>query len=241
MQEKLSRARYVRGLFDRLAFRYDLANWVITLGRIRGWRERLVREMDFRDAPRVLDLAAGTGDLTLTIARRAPRTRIIGVDLARGMLQRGQKKIKQAGLDGRISLIVADVTALPFKDDAFDAITNAFMLRHMVSLPAAFSEFKRVLRPGGILGSLELTHPTLPVFRQLFDLLFRYLIPPVGGLISGDLEAFRYLPRSLASFPGHQELLRILKDAGYEETRCRRMGMGMVAAHLGRKPKGQTG
>ncbi len=236
MEEKLGRARYVRRLFDSIAFRYDLANFVITAGRIGAWRRRLLREADLQNAGLVLDLATGTGDLALAIARRSPRARIVGVDLSPEMLRRAREKIKRAGLADQASLIIADVTALPFRDGVADGAVNAFLLRHIVSLPAAFTEFRRVLRPAAKLGCLELTQPTLPVFREAYRFLFRYVTPLLGGLVSGDYEAFRYLPRSLDPYPGAPELSLMLQNAGYEDVRCRLLAGGIVAVHVGEKP-----
>jgi len=235
VEAKRGRARYVRGLFDSIAFRYDLANAVITLGRIKTWRRRLVSEIDLRDSPLVLDLATGTGDLALAIARKSPRARIVGVDLSLEMMRRGREKVRRAGLDGRVSFVVADVTALPFRDGVADCVVDAFLLRHVPSLPDAFVEFKRVLRSGGEVASLELTQPTNPVFRPVFGFLFRNLIPLLGGLVSGNYEAFRYLPQSLRPYPGHEELLAIMRGAGYKNVRCRLMWGGAVAVHAGTK------
>jgi len=236
VDEKRSRARYVRGLFDGIASRYDLANAVITFGRIKKWRERLAREIDPRGRRLVLDLATGTGELALTVARRAPEARIVGVDLSMEMVRYGREKVKRAGLDGRISFVMADVTSLPFKDGVADCVVNAFLLRHVPSVAGALVEFKRVLRPGGQVASLELTQPTTPVFRRVFGFLFRHVTPVLGGLVSGDFEAFRYLPRSLAPFPGHEELSGMMGSAGYQDVRCRLMWLGTVAVHAGAKP-----
>ena len=236
MDEKRSRARYVRGLFDNIASRYDLANSVITFGRIGKWRQRLVGEIGLRGSRLILDLATGTGDLALAVARHAPEAQIVGIDLSLEMVRYGREKVRRAGLDGRISFLIADVTALPFKDGVADTVVNAFLLRHLPSLPDAFLEFKRVLRPGGQIASLELTQPTTPVFRQVFGFLFRHVTPVLGGLVSGDYEAFRYLPRSLAPYPGHEDLSGIMRGAGYEDVRCGLMWGGAVAVHAGTKP-----
>jgi demethylmenaquinone methyltransferase / 2-methoxy-6-polyprenyl-1,4-benzoquinol methylase len=236
VEEKRDRARYVRGLFDSIASRYDLANAVITLGRIKKWRQRLVGEINLPDAPLVVDLATGTGDLALAVARRSPRARIVGVDLSVEMMRYGREKVRRAGLDNRISFVLADVTMLPFRDGVADCVVDAFLLRHVPSLSDAFVEFGRVLRPGGQVASLELTQPTNPVFRPVFGFLFRNLIHLLGGLVSGDYQAFRYLPRSLRPYPGHVELSAIMRGAGYESVRCRLMWGGAVAVHAGRKP-----
>jgi demethylmenaquinone methyltransferase/2-methoxy-6-polyprenyl-1,4-benzoquinol methylase len=237
VEEKRGRARYVRGLFDNIASRYDLANAVITFGRIKKWRQRLVDEIDLRGSPLVLDLATGTGDLALAIARRSPMARIVGVDLSLEMVRRGREKARRAGVGGRISFVLADVTALPFRDGVADCAVDAFLLRHVPSLPDAFLEFGRVLRSGGEVASLELTQPTNPVFRPIFRFLFGNVIPLLGGLVSGDYQAFRYLPRSLQPYPGHEELSKIMREAGYEDVRCRLTFGGAVALHAGRKAR----
>lgn len=228
--------RYVRGLFDNIAPRYDLANAVITLGRIKGWRQRLVDEIDLRGSPLVLDLATGTGDLALMVARRSAAARVVGVDLSLEMVRLAREKARRAGLDRRTSFLLADVTALPFRDGVAGCAVDAFLLRHVPSLPDAFAEFGRVLRPGGEVASLELTQPTNPLFRPVFGFLFRNLIPLLGGLVSGDYQAFRYLPRSLQPYPGHEEISAIMRGAGYDDVRCRLMWGGAVAVHAGRKP-----
>ena len=236
MDEKRSRARYVRRLFDRIASRYDLANTVITFGRIGKWRQRLVQEIDFGGPGLVLDLATGTGDLAIAVARREPKARVVGIDLSLEMVRLAREKAKRAGLEGRVSFLIADVTALPFKDGIADDIIDAFLLRHVPSLPEAFLEFGRVLRDNGEIASLELTQPTTPVYRQVFGCLFRYITPVMGGLVSGDFAAFRYLPRSLAPYPGHKELSSVMRGAGFDKVRCILMWGGAVAVHAGLKP-----
>ncbi len=236
MEEKRGRARYVRGLFDKIASRYDLANTVITVGQIGKWRRRLVDEVDLASGPLVFDLATGTADVALEIARRSPGARIIGVDLSLEMVRRGREKVARAGLGDRISFLLADATALPFRDATASCIIDAFLLRHIPSLPDAFVEFGRVLRSGGQVASLELTQPTLPVYRQVFGFLFRYFIPQLGGLVSGDFEAFRYLPRSWKGYPGHTELAAVMREAGFQDVRWRLMWLGAVAVHGGSKP-----
>ncbi len=236
MEDKRGRARYVRGLFDNIASRYDLANAVITFGQIRRWRKRLVDEVDLSGSPLVIDLATGTADLAIAIARRYPGVRIVGVDLSSEMVRHGREKVRRAGMSDRVSFVLADAMALPFRDAVADCAIDAFLLRHIPSLPDAFVEFGRVLRLGGKVASLELTQPTLPVYRQVFGFLFRTVIPVLGGLVSGDYEAFRYLPRSLRPYPGHEELARIMRKAGYDGVRWRLMWLGAVAVHAGSKP-----
>jgi demethylmenaquinone methyltransferase/2-methoxy-6-polyprenyl-1,4-benzoquinol methylase len=239
VEYKPGRPSSVRALFDDIAGRYDLANTVITLGQIGKWRRRLVDGLDLRDAKLVLDLASGTGDLALLLAKKAPDARIVGVDLSAEMLRRAREKAKRAGVGDRFSPLLADVNALPFKEGSVDCVTNAFLLRHLASLPAAFREFKRVLRPGKPLAALELTQPTTPILRHVFTLLFHHVIPLLGAVITGNLRAFRYLLSSWKPFPGYRELLKTLEDVGFVESRYELMWMSGVAAHYGVKPESE--
>jgi demethylmenaquinone methyltransferase/2-methoxy-6-polyprenyl-1,4-benzoquinol methylase len=242
VNEAFGRARFVRALFDSIAIRYDLITQIISLWQIQGWRDRLVRELRLGDVQRVLDLGTGTGDLALAIGRRAPSgTPILGVDLSPEMLQQARAKARRRGLDGRVSFVIADATALPLKDNTFDCLVNAFFLRHLPDLPAAFTESLRVLRLGGRIISLELTQPTLPVFRSLYLFFLRRLLPLVGGWLSGNPQAYQYLPDSLDSFPGAPELGQLLRQVGYEPVDWRLMGLSMVALHTSVKPAGSKG
>jgi len=234
LREPLGKARFVRALFDSIAFRYDFVNQVITLGQIGRWRTQLAREVG-RHKPRlVLDLGTGTGDLALAIARRTGReSRVLGFDLSPEMLRRAQAKVRRQGLQGRISFVLADATALPLRDGVADCLVNAFFLRHLSDLPATFAELRRVLRVGGRVSFLELTQPTPTVLRPLFRLWFNRLVPLVGGRMSGNRQAYDYLPDSLRTFPNAVELAGLLREAGFESVECRLLGMGTVALHSG--------
>jgi len=236
LSEPLGKARFVRALFDSIAFRYDLVNQVITLGQIGRWRERVAREAG-RHKPRLaLDLGTGTGDLALAIARRTGReSHIVGFDLSPEMLRLAQAKVRRRGLQGRISFVLADATALPLRDGAVDCLVNAFFLRHLSSLPPSFVELRRVLRAGGRISFLELTQPTPTFLRPLFRLWFNRVVPLVGGWMSGTRQAYEYLPQSLGPFPNAVELAGLLREAGFESVKCRLLGMGTVALHSGVK------
>jgi demethylmenaquinone methyltransferase/2-methoxy-6-polyprenyl-1,4-benzoquinol methylase len=242
VDEAFGRARFVRALFDSIAVRYDLTNRIISLGQIQGWRDRVAREARQHDPRLILDVGTGTADLALAVARRAPsETRILGVDLSPEMLRRARTKARRRGLDGHVSFVLADATALPLKDNTVDCLVNAFFLRHLPDLPAAFTESRRVLRLGGRIISLELTQPTLPIFRRLFHFFFRRLVPILGGWLSGNRQAYQYLPDSLESFPGASELGQLLRQADYESVQWRLLWLGTVAIHAGVKTTGLKG
>ena len=239
----------MRALFDSIAVRYDLVNQVITLGQIGRWRERVAREAG-RHKPRlVLDLGTGTGDLALAIARRTGQeSPLLGFDLSPEMMRLAQAKVRRRGLQGRISFVLADATALPLRDGAADCLVNAFFLRHLTRLPASFVELRRVLRVGGRIAFLELTRPTRSPFRPLFRLWFNRVVPLVGGWMSGNRQAYEYLPQSLGPFPNAVELAGLLREAGFESVECQLLGMGTVALHSGvkragaeRRPRAQQG
>jgi demethylmenaquinone methyltransferase / 2-methoxy-6-polyprenyl-1,4-benzoquinol methylase len=232
--EPLGKTRFVRALFDSIAFRYDLVNRVITLGQIGRWRERVAREVGRHEPRLALDVGTGTGDLALALARRTGRgSHVLGFDLSPEMLRQAQAKAKRQGLQGRISFVLADATALPLRDGVADCLVNAFFLRHLSSLPASFVELRRVLRAGGRVGFLELTQPARSPLRPLFRLWFNRVVPLVGGWMSGNRQAYDYLPDSLRPFPNAIELAGLLREAGFESVEWRLLGMGTVALHSG--------
>jgi len=226
----------VRALFDSIAVRYDLINRIISLGQMGGWRRRVAREAAHHEPRLVLDLGTGTGDLALAIARRTGQeSHVLGFDLSPEMLRLAQAKVRRRGLRGRISFVLADATALPLRDGAADCLVNAFFLRHLSSLPTSFVELHRVLRAGGRATLLELTQPARSPFRPLFRLWFNRVVPLVGGWLSGNRQAYEYLPQSLEPFPSAAELAGLLREAGFESVDWRLMGLGTVALHSGVK------
>jgi demethylmenaquinone methyltransferase/2-methoxy-6-polyprenyl-1,4-benzoquinol methylase len=230
-----ARVPFVRSLFDSIATRYDLVNQIITLGQIGRWRRRTVREVR-RTGPRVVvDLGTGTGELALALLKegRGPM-HVMGVDVSPRMLRLGRQKVERRNLEREVSFILADANALPFKDGAVDCLTNAFFLRHLPDLPAAFAEFHRVLGSGGRIISLELSQEPAPVFRGLFRLWFRRLVPLIGGWISGNRQAYEYLPRSLDAFPSSEGLLELMRGAGFQ-AHYEEFALGMVATSRGSK------
>jgi demethylmenaquinone methyltransferase/2-methoxy-6-polyprenyl-1,4-benzoquinol methylase len=151
-----------------------------------------------------------------------------------------QAKVRCRGLQGRISFVLADATALPLRDGAADCLVNAFFLRHLSDLLAALAELRRVLRVGGRISFLELTQPTPSFLRPLCRLWLSRLVPLVGGWLSGNRQAYEYLPQSLGPFPNAVELAGLLREAGFESVECRLLGMGTVALHSGVRTAGPS-
>lgn len=229
----------VRTMFGRIVARYDLVNRLMTGGRDLAWR-RLVARTAVAGGRNglVLDVATGTGDLAIALADAGAR-RVVGVDFAAPMLRAAAAKpgIRPSAAAGeRVTLAVGDALRLPFPDGTFDACTVAFGLRNMADYESALREMTRVLRPGGRLVCLELTPYRVPVLRAVFGWYFARVVPLIGGLVSGDRAAYRYLPSSVAAFPPADALEGLMRRAGLVAVAHRRLGAGTVALHVGEKP-----
>ncbi len=226
-------------LFAVIARRYDLMNHLMSAGLDILWRRQACALLDGGRAGPVLDLGTGTADLTLSLARRWPELRIVGLDPSPQMLVLGQQKLAGRGLEGRIQLLRGDALDLPLPDASCAAIVSAFVLRNLPDLPRAFREMCRVVAPGGLVLSLELCWPETPIFRALFGLYFRRLVPILGAAIAGSRRAYTYLPASVAAFPRPDALARIMKEAGLTPLTARRLFPGTAAIHIGLRPEGR--
>jgi len=214
----------ITAMFDEVAPWYDAMNARMSLGLHRIWRWRTGQALPA--GRRVLDLATGTADLAIALARRGQS--VVGIDLSAGMLARGQDKVRQAGLDGSVTLLQGDVLALPFLDGSFDAAGNAFLLRNLPDLRPALAEMARVVRPGGQLVCLEIAYPAFPPWRALFRLYFDRFVPLLGCWLTRVAPAYRYLPESLARFPPPAEVVAALEATGWTPGRPRRLFPGAV-------------
>jgi demethylmenaquinone methyltransferase/2-methoxy-6-polyprenyl-1,4-benzoquinol methylase len=200
-------------MFDRIAARYDTMNRVLSFGLDRGWRRRTVRALQLGDAPRVLDLATGTGDLAVDIARIHPDATVIGLDPSREMLAIAQRKLAGRGLAGRVTLVRGDAQHLPYRDHDMDAATIAFGIRNVPDRLAALREMARVVRPGGRVAILELGEPRRGLMARAARFHTRHVVPRLGALLSGARE-YRYLQRSIAAFPPSAEFASLMDRAG---------------------------
>jgi demethylmenaquinone methyltransferase / 2-methoxy-6-polyprenyl-1,4-benzoquinol methylase len=216
-------------MFDRVAPRYDLANTVLSFGRDRRWRERAARATELAAGEVAVDVACGTGALTVELARLEPRASVLGMDFSWEMVRR-------AG-DGRVlGLVVADAMRLPLRDASVDVVTIAFGLRNLPEPGQGLLELRRVLRPGGRLVVCEFSRPVVPVLRQVYDRYLRRLLPLAARRVSSDPEAYLYLARSISAWPDRPELARWLQDAGFERVRWQDLSGGIVALHRGTVP-----
>ncbi len=233
-----ARADYVRGMFDRIAGRYDLMNRLITGGQDRKWRRFAVQVADLPARGRLLDIATGTGDIAREALQQQPGARVHGADFALEMMRVG--KNRRGG--NRIDWAGADALCLPYVDASFDAVVSAYLLRNVVDIPQALAEQWRVLRPGGRIVILDTSPAPDSLLKPLINLHLKVGIPLLGRLVAGKAaaDAYRYLPESTALFKTPQELAHLVEAAGFCDVRYRVFMLGTMAVHWGRKSKRAT-
>ena len=217
-------------MFSRLVPQYDRMNRLMTAGRDGRWRTLAVQASRPQDGV-VLDLGAGTGDLSAEF-RRHGAAHVIGLDVSAAMLTRAEEKFGREGIDW----LQGDALHLPVADDAFDVVASAFVMRNLPDLAGSFEEMARVLKPGGRLVGLDITHPPDSAWGSVLRLGFEQGVTRVAGLLSGDRSAYRYLPNSLTGYPTADELSAMLEAVGLVDVSYRRLSMGAVALHVGTKP-----
>jgi demethylmenaquinone methyltransferase/2-methoxy-6-polyprenyl-1,4-benzoquinol methylase len=229
-------AAWVRGMFARVARRYDLANHLLSFNIDRLWRARTVRRVRpilERPGARVLDICCGTGDLTLALARECG-TSVLGSDFCHPMLVAARDKVERRR--ARADLFEADALRLPLRDASLDLVTVAFGFRNLANYRAGLAEMRRVLGPGGMAAILEFSEPPNAVFAALYHFYSRRILPLIGGVLSGSRDAYTYLPESVRKFPPAEELAEEMRRAGFAEVRYERFTGGIVALHLGVTP-----
>ncbi len=228
MSEQSVEPRFGSGaMFDRIAHRYDLLNRVISLGVDQRWRKRTVASLQLTAGHRVLDLATGTGDLAMMIARLHPEVTVVGSDPSEGMLSVGRDKVRAASMGSRVVLEAGDAQALPYPDQSFDAVTMAFGIRNVPDRPKALREIARVVKPGGRIAILELSEPRGGLLAPFARFHVHTVVPTIGALLSGSKE-YRYLQESIAKFPAPDEFATILRDSGHEVLAVEPMTFGTV-------------
>ncbi|HEY2846896.1 MAG TPA: bifunctional demethylmenaquinone methyltransferase/2-methoxy-6-polyprenyl-1,4-benzoquinol methylase UbiE [Pyrinomonadaceae bacterium] len=229
--------RAVKEMFAGIAGRYDLLNHVLSLNIDRGWRRRVRRELAeilARPGSTVLDVACGTGDLSIELATGA-KARIVGTDFCRPMLAIADEKSKSRDKRSRTFYVESDAMSLSFANDTFDAVTIAFGLRNLPNYEDGLRELSRILKPNGKLVILECSHPRVPVFRELYDFYFNRVLPKIGGLVSGSSAAYTYLPNSVAKFPDQKTLATMMEAVGFSNIKFQSLTGGIAALHSGVK------
>lgn len=222
----------VREMFSRIAKRYDLLNHILSGNVDKRWRRIVaarVREKLSSSSSCILDVACGTGDLSLTLFENTG-ARVVGTDFCRPMLEIAASKTAK-----RIPLVEGDALQLPFREGSFDVVTIAFGLRNLASVEGGLAELRRVLKPSGWVAVLEFSRPTNAIMRPLFGLYFTKVLPLMGGLISGSHAAYSYLPASVQKFPDQNQLSLLMERSGFDQVSFENLTGGIAALHMGRK------
>jgi demethylmenaquinone methyltransferase/2-methoxy-6-polyprenyl-1,4-benzoquinol methylase len=228
------KASYVNTMFAGIAARYDLMNRVMSLGRDQAWRRRAIRLAAPPPSGRLLDVATGTGDLALLTREHDPSINIVGADFTIEMMQLGRlKENGRTGASPTIGWTAGDALHLPYPDETFDAVVSGFMMRNVTDIAAAFAEQRRVVRPAGRVVCLEMTHTTIPLWRTVYPWIFGRFMPLITGMLSGQPNAYRYLPASVSNFVNAKELKVIMESVGLRHVDYQTMMLGTVAIHVG--------
>lgn len=236
--KELEHARAVREMFSGIARRYDFLNHFLSVNTDKRWRRLVARKLQAelqRTDALVLDVACGTGDLSLELQRNA-KARVIGTDFCRPMLAVAAEK--NAKNNRSIPYIEGDGLSLPFEDKTFDAVTIAFGLRNFSNWQSGIVELRRILKTGGRLAILEFSSPVVPGFKQLFNFYFTTVLPRIGGAVSGSRGAYEYLPDSVSRFPDQKNLAKMMSENGFEKVEYQNLTGGIAALHIGTRKDG---
>jgi len=224
----------VRGVFDSVASRYDLMNDVMSLGLHRLWKRFTLARTGLKPGQAALDVAAGSGDLSLGLARRVGAAgRVVVTDINARMLAGARDRLLNAGLVGNVAFVQADAEALPFRNRSFHCISIGFGLRNVTDKAAALRSMRRVLKPGGRLLVLEFSKPRLGALEPLYDLYSFQVLPRLGRLVADDAASYRYLAESIRRHPDQDSMLELMRAQGFERCECFNLSAGIVALHVG--------
>ena len=227
------KARRVRGVFDSVASKYDIMNDLMSGGLHRAWKAYTVMVANLKEGDQVLDIAGGTGDLSLAFAKKVGTTgRVVHTDINEAMLRVGRDRLNDKGI--LLPTVVCDAEKLPFPDQHFNLVSVAFGLRNMTHKDAALKEMCRVLKPGGKLLVLEFSKVAKPL-EKAYDWYSFNILPRIGSLVAGDADSYRYLAESIRMHPGQQELKALMQQAGFGHVDYHNMTAGVVALHVGIK------
>lgn len=231
-----NKRRHVRQLFATIADRYDFITVVLSYGQDRRWKKTLLREARVRSGERAVDLACGTGDIALGVAARGAS--VVGLDITHRMVEIGRAKATRAGADGLWPIptfVVGDMMTLPFPDASVDLVTTGYGLRNVPVLEHAIDEIARVLRPDGRLLSLDFNRPTSDAVRRIYLRYLSLVGAGLGRILHGDPDTYRYIPESIARYPGAEGVASILRSRGFADVRVRPLLGGLMTLHVAEK------
>jgi len=229
-ESDLSKKEQVEQMFDNISGKYDLLNRILSMGIDVRWRKKVVKSVKKANPKTVLDIATGTGDLAIQIAK-STQAQITGFDLSAGMLEVGRKKVTKEKLDDRIEMIQGDAENMPFENNSFDVITVAFGVRNFENLKKGLDEIYRVLKPGGKFIILEFSQPESFPMKQLYAFYSKNILPKIGKQISKDESAYTYLPDSVKAFPYGEEMKKILKNSNFSKSSDKKLTFGIASIY----------
>lgn len=227
-----SKKEQVAEMFNAISPKYDALNRILSAGIDQSWRRKTLREIRATGALNLLDVATGTADLALALAKGIPGSRVVGVDISAGMLEVGRSKVRARDLEGRVRLDLGDGEQLPYEESSFGAVTVAFGVRNFENLEQGLRDMRRVLEPGGSLAVLEFSQPTAWPLRSLYLFYFKNILPRIGRLVSKDASAYTYLPNSVQAFPYGEAFAAKLREAGFKSVRVRPLTFGIASLYL---------
>ncbi len=230
-----SKKKQVEEMFDKIAFRYDFLNHLLSAGIDVSWRRKAIKQLKELNPKVVLDVATGTGDVAILTYKMLKTEKIIGIDISDGMLEIGQKKIMKLRLQNHIELLKGDSETISFEDNTFDAVTVAFGVRNFENLEKGLQEILRVLRPGGKLVILEFSRPALPIIKNFYNFYLNVIAPKIGTIISKNKNAYQYLNDSVQKFPERKIFINILNQLGYRDTFYKTLSLGICSIYCGKK------
>lgn len=218
-------------MFDNIAPSYDKLNHRLSWNIDRGWRRKAIRQLAAEHPQQLLDIATGTGDFAIMAAKMLKPQRIVGADISEGMMEIGRRKVMQMNLQDTVTFEKQDCMSLDYPDGSFDAVTAAFGIRNFPDLDKGLREMCRVLRKGGQLSIVELTTPVSFPMKQLFNIYSHTVLPVYGRMISHDTSAYSYLTKTIEAFPQGEEMMGILKKAGFSQTSFKRLTFGICTMY----------
>jgi len=227
-----SKKEQVAAMFNAISPKYDALNRILSAGIDQSWRRKTLREIRATGALNLLDVATGTADLALALAKGIPGSRVVGVDISAGMLEVGRSKVRARDLEGRVRLDLGDGEQLPYEESSFGAVTVAFGVRNFENLEQGLRDMRRVLEPGGTLAVLEFSQPTAWPLRSLYLFYFKNILPRIGRMVSKDASAYTYLPNSVQAFPYGEAFAAKLREAGFKSVRVRPLTFGIASLYL---------
>lgn len=234
-REESTKSEEVKEMFDNIAPEYDKLNHILSVQIDKIWRQRVVKIVESLRPRVILDMATGTGDLAIAMARRVPSAQVIGIDLSEGMLAVARRKVSNGGLSQRVDLQCGVAESIDLEDESVDVVTAAFGVRNFDDLRGGVAQMIRVTRRGGHIVILEFSTPENPIFRWFYNIYSKRILPIIGGLISKDRRAYEYLPASVDEFASPRKIVEMMEELGLGDCRVRSQSFGIAQIYIGCK------